>query len=118
VKPPILLDENVSLALVSRLRTLGYDVVAIAEQASRGRNDEGVFSSARQLGAVLVTRDAHFTNPVRFDPSLTAGIIHIVHGNLTASDEIALVEGFLGRTPVEACAGKLVLLARDRTIIR
>jgi len=30
VKPPILLDENVSLALASRLRSLGYEVVAIA----------------------------------------------------------------------------------------
>ena len=76
MKPPILLDENLTLALASRLRNLGYEVVAIAEQASRGRDDEGVFASARQLGAVLVTRDAHFTNPIRFDPSLTALSYH------------------------------------------
>ena len=118
MKPPILLDENVSLALASRLRTLGYVVTAIAEQPARGRDDAGVFAVARELGAVLITRDAHFTNPVRFDASLTAGILHIVHGNLTAADEIAVVEGFLDPTPLESCTGRLVLLARDRTIIR
>ena len=118
MKPPILLDENVSLALASRLRTLGYEVVAIAEQQSRGRDDAGVFGFTRELGAILITRDAHFTNPIRFDSSLTAGILHIVHGNLTSVEEIALVEGFLGRTSLEAYAGRLVLLAKDRTIIR
>ena len=118
MNPPILLDENVSLALASRLRSLGYNVEAMAEQATRGRVDEDVFGVARQTGAVLITRDAHFTNPIRFDASLTAGIIHIVHGNLTAAAETALVEGFLNRTPLETFEGKLILLARDRTIIR
>ena len=67
---------------------------------------------------MLVTRDPHFTNPVRFDPSVTAGILHIVHGNLTGSEEAELVGGFLRGQRPETYAGRLVLVSRGGTRIR
>jgi len=48
--------------------------------------------------AVLVTRDYHFTNPIRFPAEKTAGIIYIRHGNLKSEEEIMLMENFLHNT--------------------
>jgi predicted nuclease of predicted toxin-antitoxin system len=118
VKPRILLDENVSLSVAPRLRALGFDATAVAERQDRGLVDEDVFNAAIAQGAVLVTRDNHFTNPFRFDPARTAAIIHIAHGNLTTVEESAMLERFLLDTPAETYAGRLVSLAKNRVIIR
>jgi predicted nuclease of predicted toxin-antitoxin system len=118
VKPRILLDENVSLSVAPRLRALGFEVTAVADRQDRGLVDEEVFNTAIAQGAVLVTRDNHFTNPFRFDPSRTTAIIHIVHGNLTAADESVMLERFLLDIPAETYAGRLVSLAKNRVVIR
>jgi len=118
VKPRILLDENVSLSVAPRLHSLGFNVTAIADRQDRGLVDEEVFNAAIAQGAVLVTRDSHFTNPFRFDPARTAAIIHVTHGNLTATEESAILERFLLDTPSETYTGRLVSLAKNRVIIR
>lgn len=54
----------------------------IARQPSRGMSDEAVFALAADPPSMLVTRDAHFTNPLRFPPSKIGGILYVTHGNL------------------------------------
>ena len=45
---PVLLDENVSLDVFHRLRSLGYDVLAIAQlPPQRGIEDPDVFKLAQ-----------------------------------------------------------------------
>jgi len=111
-------DENVSYELVSVLREAGSEVIAIAETSTTGLHDEGVFNIAEESGSVLITRDYHFTNPIRFPAERTGGIFYIRRGNLTSEEEIRLVQNFLSRYSKDAYSGKLVTLYKNRVQIR
>ena len=114
----IVIDENVSYGVVERLRMKGHDVISISELPARGMSDEGVYALTIQEQAVLVTRDYHFTNPIRFPTEKTGGIIYIRHGNLKSEEEIMMVENFLHEYDPEVFLGKLVTLYRDSVKIR
>ncbi|OGX40600.1 MAG: hypothetical protein A3C53_07975 [Omnitrophica WOR_2 bacterium RIFCSPHIGHO2_02_FULL_68_15] len=116
--PRVILDENVSLRVADRLRALGYDVLAIVQHPARGMNDTAVFELVNDGPGVLITRDAHFTNPVRFPVDKTAGIIYLTHGNLRSLDEVRLVEQFLTAHPPETFKGRLVSLSPSGARIR
>ncbi len=114
----IVIDENVSYGVVERLRMRGHDVLSISEMPERGMSDEDVYALAVREEAVLVTRDYHFTNPVRFSADKTKGIIYIRHGNLRSEEEIRMVENFLRAHDMEVFKGKLVTLYKDSIMIR
>jgi predicted nuclease of predicted toxin-antitoxin system len=78
----IIIDENVSYGVAERLRMGGYDVIFISEKPERGMSDEDIYALIVEEEAVLITRDYHFTNPIRFPVEKTNGIIYIRHGNL------------------------------------
>ena len=108
----IVVDENVSLGLIDRLKRKGHTVTAIAEIAKRGMADEEVWDFVKQAPSVLITRDYHFTNPSRFHPSEIEAIIFIRPGNLSASEEISLVEKFIDTVPFESYRAKLVTITK------
>ncbi len=108
--PGAVLDESVSLLVADTLRTLGFEPLVIAHRPDRGMPDEAVFELAAAGGSLLVTRDAHFTNPLRFPPDRTGGILYIARGNLLARREADLVEGFLKTHAPGDYRGKLVFL--------
>ncbi len=114
----IVLDESASYGLAEVLRKTGHDVIAIADTTTAGITDEKIFNLTIKHNAVLVTRDYHFTNPLRFPANKTGGIIFIRHGNLTANEEIALVQRFLSIHPYEEYSGKLVTLYKNSIKIR
>lgn len=114
----IILDESVSYGLGEILRKGGHEVIAIAETPTSGINDENIFKLALKNKAVLITRDYHFTNEVRFPSNKTAGIIYIRRGNLTADEEIELVQRFLSMHSHKEYSGKLVTLYKDSVRIR
>lgn len=114
----IVIDENVSYGVVERLRAIGYDVISISELPTRGMSDESVYSLVLQEQAILVTRDYHFTNPVRFPAEKTKAIIYIRYGNLKSEEEIKMVDKFLRSHDLETFQGKLVTLYRDSVRIR
>lgn len=116
--PKIILDENVSLRVANCLETLGYEVLAIVKHPQRGMSDEVVFALVEEGRNLLLTRDAHFTNPIRFPSSKTGGIIYLTHGNLRASAEVELVMQFLKTHRQEIFEGKLVLLSPTGARIR
>ncbi len=116
--PRAILDENVSLQVGERLTARGYQVLAVAKQPERGMSDTAVFALARERASLLVTRDTHFTNPVRFPPTETCGILYLTHGNLRGQDEAELVEQFLSSHPPKVFAGRLVLLSPTAVRIR
>ncbi len=80
-------DENVSFGLVEALRTNSEEVLAIAED-NRGASDRAVFNLAQKDEAILVTRDYHFANPMRFVSSKVEAIIYIQQGNLSSAKEM------------------------------
>ena len=113
-----ILDENVSLQVAERLLGLGYDVHAIVQHPGRGMSDEAVFALVTEGPNLFVTRDTHFTNPIRFPPAKTGGILYIAHGNLRGKEEAELVEQFLNGYPSKVFAGRLVFLSPSHVRIR
>ncbi|MBI3995892.1 MAG: DUF5615 family PIN-like protein [Nitrospirae bacterium] len=111
-------DENVSYGLVEVLRKTGHNVTAIGETPTGGMDDLQVFNIVVGNEAVLITRDYHFTNAVRFPHNRTAGIIFIRRGNLTSEEEIGLVRDFLSHHSPEDYAGRLVTLYKNSVKIR
>jgi predicted nuclease of predicted toxin-antitoxin system len=112
------IDENVSLALARALREQGWDVEHMAETADRAVSDETVWAKARGTDAVLITRDHHLTNPVRFPPSDVATVLFLRQGNLSSADEVALVMMFIARFDVSTLRGKLVTLSPNQVSVR
>lgn len=113
-----IIDENVSLGLADRLRNSGHNVISIAEEPNRGFEDEDIFTLCKKTKSILITRDYHFTNPIRFPAKGTKGIIYIRHGNLSSQEEIELVEQILNTHPIDLFSEKLVLLSRHGLKIR
>jgi predicted nuclease of predicted toxin-antitoxin system len=114
----IVVDESVSYGIVPLLREAGHEVVAIAESATTGIGDEQVFHLVQERGALLITRDYHFTNAIRFPASATRGILYIRRGNLTAAEEITLIQRILAQHSTDTFIGKLVTLYKDGIKIR
>ncbi len=113
----VLLDENVPLAVAVRLRQLGHEVSSFRE-SEQGITDEEVWRAVTEAPSLLVTRDHHFTNPLRFDPELTLGIVYLRRGNLRVAEELGLIEGFLESHTPEEYAGRLVTLSPGKLHIR
>ncbi len=114
----IVLDENICYALVEVLRSQKKKVFAIAEPTYSGWSDEQVYQFVVKQKALLVTRDHHFTNSVRFLPENTGGIIYIRIGNLRCEQEIKLIMDFLAEHSAEEISGKVVTLSPGRVHIR
>ena len=116
--PGAVLDESVSLRVAEILRTLGFETLVVAQRPDRGMSDEAVFVLAAEGARLLVTRDAHFTNSLRFPADRTGGILYIARGNLLAQQEADLVGGFLKVHKPEDYRGRLVFLTLSGPRIR
>jgi predicted nuclease of predicted toxin-antitoxin system len=112
------IDENVSFAVVEFLRANGHEAIAISETATAGLADLPVFELTRKEQAILVTRDRHFTNPIRFPAAETSGIIYLRRGNLTSEQEVRILRSFLLVHAHEEYDRKLVTLYQGGAKIR
>jgi len=114
----VVVDENVSYGLVERLRLRGHEVISVVELGEGRMADDDVYRMILKEQSALITRDHHFTNPLRFPAEKTKGIIFIRHGSLKSEEEIAIVESFLSNYSEEKFRGKLVTLYKDSIRIR
>ncbi len=114
----IIINESVSYAVVEMLRAKGFSVVAIADFPLGGTSDEEVYNLVIKEEAILITRDYHFTNSIRFPAHKTKGIIYIRRGNLKAEEERDIVLNFFANHKPEEFSGKLVTLYKDCAKIR
>lgn len=71
-----------------------------------------------QEDAILLTRDFHFTNSIRFPTKGTAGIIYLRKGNLKTDEEVKIVIDFISRGGLEFVKEHLVTLDRHGVRIR
>jgi predicted nuclease of predicted toxin-antitoxin system len=114
----IVVDESVSYGLAAVLRSSGHVVTAIAEATTTGAIDRDIYNAVVQEQAILITRDFHFTNALRYPPEKTGGIIYIRPGNLKSSEEIEIVQKFLSEHSHDEYDGHLVTLYGDSIKIR
>lgn len=71
-----LADESCDFAVVRALRSAGYDVLAVAEDA-RGATDERVIALALAERRILLTEDKDFGQLVFASAKATGGVIFI-----------------------------------------
>jgi hypothetical protein len=71
----IKLDENFDARLVPVLAVDGHDVDTVPSEGLSGSADETIYATCQTTGRVLITLDLDFSNPFRFPPDATEGII-------------------------------------------
>jgi predicted nuclease of predicted toxin-antitoxin system len=71
----IKLDENFDRRLMPVLAADGHEVDTVPSEGLGGSDDDTVYATCRANGRVLITLDLDFSNPFRFPPDDTEGII-------------------------------------------
>jgi predicted nuclease of predicted toxin-antitoxin system len=66
-------DESVSYAVVEKLQEFKHEVISIAKDFS-SLKDQDVYKLAVAEKAVLITRDHHFNNSIRFPQKKQTGL--------------------------------------------
>jgi len=73
----IKLDENIDVRLAPIIAAAGHDVDTVKAEGLSGKPDETIYEPCRADARVVVTLDLDFSNPLRFDPAATEGIVVI-----------------------------------------
>ncbi len=114
----VVIDENVSFSVVEELRRKGHNVIAVCELAKVSLSDESVYEIMKKHNAILITRDHHFKNSLRFPTKGTDGIIYLREGNLTSDEETELVRRFFAKYEIEQIKERFVTLYKQGISIR
>ena len=69
------LDENLGRSCAALLAASGHDISTVHEQAMSSWVDERVLAACIHEGRTLITLDLDFSNPLRFPPERTPGIV-------------------------------------------
>ena len=69
------LDENFDVRLVSLITEMGHEADTVLSESLSGSEDEVIYDVCQKEGRILVTLDLDFSNPVRFPPEPTEGIV-------------------------------------------
>ncbi len=89
-------DESVDHPIVTRLRELGHQVVAVAEVAPRS-DDTDVLRRSAEGGAVLLTGDKDFGEMIFRQRLHSAGVILLRLSGLSREAKIEAVVDAIGR---------------------
>jgi predicted nuclease of predicted toxin-antitoxin system len=92
----IVADEGVDRQVVDELRSLGHDVLYIAE-SEPGIDDETVLARSRESGAVLITADKDFGELVFRQGRLHSGVVLLRLFGLTPQEKAQIVGAALER---------------------
>ncbi|HLY58073.1 MAG TPA: DUF5615 family PIN-like protein [Stellaceae bacterium] len=111
-----LTDENVSGAVIERLRVLGFDVTAIAETHS-GATDSAVLAMAKGESRILITEDRDFGEMVIRQRLGVCGIILLALDRFSNAGEADRVADIVSKNP-DKLAGNLVVIEPARIRVR
>ena len=114
----LLLDANIPVAAADALRTAGHTVHDIREEAAPGIPDEDIATTARELQAMIVTRDFDFADILAYPPGSNPGIIVLKVQNLKRDAIISLVLSFLRSIPIQNLRHATTIVEFGRCRIR
>ncbi len=69
------LDENFDARFIPLLVAEGFDADTVPAEGLSGSPDETIYDTCKAVGRTLVTLDLDFSNPIRFPPADTEGIV-------------------------------------------
>lgn len=109
------LDENLGSRGQALLRSAGFDVSTVLIQNLCGSPDPRLLSICQVEGRCLVTLDIDFSNPIRFPPERSAGIIVLrLSRNPSLDDIIACLQTFIQGVDKNDLSGKLRIISNGR----
>ena len=114
----LVVDENVSFSIVEDLRRQGHNVVAICETSGVPLSDEAIYELVKRHNAILITRDHHFKNTLRFPTEHTEGIIYLREGNITSAEEADTLKRSFAKYKADRIKGKFITLHKGVISIR
>lgn len=109
-----LADECTFDLTVEFLRSEGWDVTTVKEIGLRGAKDPEVLSKAREMGAVLFTRDMDFGDIRKFPPSAYGGVIVLKMTYRTSVEVHAVLRKMLRNVKEDAFVGALFIVDHNK----
>jgi predicted nuclease of predicted toxin-antitoxin system len=111
------LDENLDASLAAWLTSLGHDATTIRDEQMSGASDEGVFTAALTEKRCLVTLDLDFSDPLRFPPTNSAGILVLRVPVPSMAMIRLLLQQAIAHTSVESPEGQIWIVEPGRVRI-
>jgi predicted nuclease of predicted toxin-antitoxin system len=108
------LDENFDMRLVGMLSAEGHDVDTVSAENLSGSNDEMIYEACLAHGRVLITLDLDFSNPFRFPPFESAGIIVVRPPHAILPSIRATLASILPQLKTLSSKGKLWIVEPGR----
>jgi len=112
------LDENLPLALVNALSSLGHDVDTAIEEGLAAEDDDTVWSATQHACRLLVTQDLDFSDIRRFHPGTHCGIILVRLRDPSRRALIERVRGIFASQSVEEWVGCFVVATEHKLRVR
>jgi len=115
-----LIDEDLPRSTGALLRRYGHEFVDVRDIGLSGFKDSQIAQYAIRQGICLLTGDFDFADIRNYPPAQYSGLVVLwARGNATASDILALLEGFLHHgSLVEDVKGKLIIVEQGRIRVR
>jgi predicted nuclease of predicted toxin-antitoxin system len=108
------LDECLDVRLATLFSDAGHDVQTVYQEKLSGASDERVYSVCLQEERILLTQDMDFSNPFRFSPLPSQGIIVLRNPSQLLAEAEYLVRMVLLRIPEERPRGRLWIVDRQQ----
>ena len=112
------LDENLPRALKAALVGLGYSASTVHDEELSSKPDTVVAAAAKAEGRMLLTLDVEFGDLRKYPPGTHPGIILFRPRSLGALTVAQFVEEFVRDSDVEALAGCVAVVERNRVRVR
>jgi len=109
-----LADECTFAPTVEFLRNEGWDVVTVKEVGLRGAKDPEVLNKAREMGAVLITRDSDLSAIRRLPPVAHCGVSVLKMTSRTSDEVHAALRKMLGEVKEGEFVGTLFIVDRNK----
>ncbi len=111
-----LADENMSRAIVTRLRDLGHDVLYAADDKP-GAADSGWLDRAEADGRIVLTANKDFGDLIYRDRLISHGVILLRLGDMLLTDRVARLEQAWAIVELHP-TGKFIAIAPSKIRIR
>lgn len=107
------LDECLDIRLAALFAEPGHDVKTVYEEKLSGVSDEAVYNACVQEKRILITQDMDFSNPYRFSPRSTEGIIVLRNPSQLLSESEHLIQLVILKVGEENPHGRLWVVAHN-----
>ena len=108
------LDENFDVRLVPELLKEGFDADSVIAEGLAGSSDETIYDTCKAVGRILVTLDLDFSNPLRFPPEDSEGIVVVRPPKAVLSSIRATLWSVIAHLKTGAVKGKLWIIEVGR----